>query len=290
MKKIVFIITIILVCCILASAISFNQTTDNTCISLQCTNVQLSETMMEESAIIIENRLKDIGHKPSKVTIKDGGIIEICFRKGNDLIKNNQLLTSKGTFEFYETVDRNTVLKNVKKEDSLFSSLIIPEMNSERAKISNSVLGYYSEINNAESLAFTNSLNKSFGVDLKFALSVFKDKEQYLSLFVLKSNACLDGNSISEIKIGKDKKMGVYSISMNFDAHGTKKWAEITRNSIGKEITMVLDDRVYFAPTVMAEIKEGKSMITGIFSEFEASVLQAIIKNGEIPLDFKVIQ
>ncbi len=275
---------------ILISAIPFNKNNKNVCISLKCTDAIISETLMEESAKIIENRLKDIGHKPSQVTIAEEGLIEICFKNENDLIKVSHLLTLKGKFEFYETIDRNNVLKNLKKDDKLFSALNIPEENSEKPKLSNSVLGYYSENTISESSEFIESLNKEFSEEIKFALSKFEGKEKNLSLYILKPTAFLDGNSISNVRSDKDKETGEYFISMNFDDEGTKKWAEITRKNIGKEIAMVLDDQVYFAPIVMAEIKGGKSMISGIFSKDEASVLIALIKNGELPLEFKIIK
>jgi preprotein translocase subunit SecD len=41
----------------------------------------------------------------------------------------------------------------------------------------------------------------------------------------------------------------------------------MTRNNIGKTVAITIDDRVYALPTVMAEIKEGRAMISGLENE-----------------------
>jgi preprotein translocase subunit SecD len=287
MKTIVYIVTAIMISGILISAIPFNKNNENICISLKCKDALLNESLMEESALIIENRLKDIGYKPLGMTIAEQGVIEICFKNEKDMNKVKHLLTIKGKFELYETIDRNTILKILKK-DELFSGLIIPDNNNK--KTPNSVLGWYSVNSIPESNEFIESLNKEFSEDIKFALSKFESKEKNRSLYILRPAAFLDRNSITDLNNYKDKETGAYFISMNFGEKGTKKWAEITRKNIGKEIAMVLDGEVYSAPKVMAEIKEGKSVISGNFSKDEASVLIALIKNGELPLEFKIIQ
>jgi len=289
MKTILYIVTAIMISGILFSAIPFSKNNETVCINLKCTDAEINASFMEESARIIENRLKDIGHKPLQVTIAEGGFIEICFKNENDLNKVSQLITAKGKFEFYETIDRNNVLKNLKKDDKLFKDLNIPVENGKNTNMSNPVLGYYGEHTVSELCEFMESLNKAYGEDIKFALSKIEDKEKTRALYLLKSEAFLNGNSISDVRNDKDKETGTYFISMNFNDEGTKKWAEITRNNIGKEIAFLLDDQVYFAPTVMAEIKGGKSMISGIFSKDETSVLCALIKNGELPLSFEII-
>lgn len=290
MKTIIYLVTAIMISSILISSIPFNKKNKDACISLQCTDASINASQMEVSAKIIENRLKDVGHKPSKVTIAKQGIIEICFKNEDDLIKTRHLLTLKGKFEFYETIDRNNVLKNLKENEQLFIGLNIPEESNEKQILPNSVLGYYGGGTIQESSEFIDSLNKGWGDDVKFALSKFEGKEKNLSLYLLKPVSFLDGSSISKVRGDKNRKTSEYFISMNFDEEGSKKWAEITRNNIGKEIAMVLDDQVYFAPTVMAEIKGGQSMISGIFSKKEVSELSAIIKNGELPLRFKIIK
>jgi preprotein translocase subunit SecD len=56
-------------------------------------------------------------------------------------------------------------------------------------------------------------------------------------------------------------------VEIRFNLKGARKWAEMTRNNIGKTVAITIDDRVYALPTVMAEIKEGRAMISGLENE-----------------------
>mgnify|MGYP000597473569 CR=1 FL=1 len=53
-------------------------------------------------------------------------------------------------------------------------------------------------------------------------------------------------------------------MSMNTD--GARRWAQLTKQNIGKSIAIVLDGYVYSAPNVNNEITGGNSQITGHFT------------------------
>ena len=57
-----------------------------------------------------------------------------------------------------------------------------------------------------------------------------------------------------------------------------------------KSIALVMDNKVYYAPKVMEEIKNGRCKISGDFSVKEAKMLISLIVNGELPLDFELIE
>ncbi len=52
-----------------------------------------------------------------------------------------------------------------------------------------------------------------------------------------------------------------------------KAWRQITGDNVGRPIAMVIDGRVYSAPTVNCAIEGGRSQITGTFNEAEAQLL-----------------
>lgn len=49
--------------------------------------------------------------------------------------------------------------------------------------------------------------------------------------------------------------------------------SKITKDNIGRPIAIVIDGRVYSAPTVNCAIEGGRSQITGGFNEAEAKLL-----------------
>ena len=57
------------------------------------------------------------------------------------------------------------------------------------------------------------------------------------------------------------------------NAEGSKTWARLTKENIGREIAIVLDGYAYSFPTVNTEITGGSSQITGNFTPEEAKDL-----------------
>ena len=111
----------------------------------------------------------------------------------------------------------------------------------------------------------------------------------------LKSNRkpALDGDVITDVEIIYEN--GNAGIQMVMNAEGAKKWRRVTaiasKDPNNKEcIAIVLDGRVYSAPTVQEEIPNGISSITGRFTTSEANDLILILKNGRLPAKTMIIE
>ncbi|MCY4419216.1 MAG: protein translocase subunit SecDF [Cytophagales bacterium] len=80
------------------------------------------------------------------------------------------------------------------------------------------------------------------------------------------------------------------SVSMQMNSKGARAWRNLTRDNIGKQIAVVLDDRVYSAPVVQSEIPNGSSQISGNFSIEEAKDLANILKSGALPVPVRIVE
>ena len=101
--------------------------------------------------------------------------------------------------------------------------------------------------------------------------------------------AKLEGEHIIEASQGYDERNRP-SINMKMDAVGTRIWAQMTKDNVGKPIAIVLDDVVYSAPFVQNEIPYGSSQITGSFTTNEAQDLASILQSGKLPAPAKIVQ
>jgi preprotein translocase subunit SecD len=71
-------------------------------------------------------------------------------------------------------------------------------------------------------------------------------------------------SEISEAHISASKMVAwnnSEAIEIKFNEEGTKLFAELTRNNIGKRIGMVLNGELVSAPIVQAEIQSGKALV-----------------------------
>jgi SecD/SecF fusion protein len=75
---------------------------------------------------------------------------------------------------------------------------------------------------------------------------------------------------------------------MNSD--GTRRWAQMTKQNIGRSIAIVLDNYVYSAPNVNSEIPNGNSVITGNFTPEQSKDLANVLKSGKMPAPARIVQ
>ena len=59
---------------------------------------------------------------------------------------------------------------------------------------------------------------------------------------------------------------------------GTEKWSEMTKEAIGEQIAIIVDNRVLYAPYVQTEITNRRTQISGL-QEMDAKLLSYIIPN-----------
>ena len=62
-------------------------------------------------------------------------------------------------------------------------------------------------------------------------------------------------------------------IAITFTDDGRKRFAEVTRQNIGKRLAIIIDGQLYSALTIMAEISGGTAEVSGSFTEQEAKRL-----------------
>ncbi len=131
--------------------------------------------------------------------------------------------------------------------------------------------------------------------NIKFAWEYkgFGENQEAVILHALKTSrdggASLTGDKVTDARrdVGQ---LGNIEVSMTMNGEGAKMWRNLTRNNVGKSIAIVLDDVVYSSPNVQNEIPNGRSSITGSFSNEEAGDLANILKSGKLPAPTRIVE
>ena len=79
-------------------------------------------------------------------------------------------------------------------------------------------------------------------------------------------------------------------VSMSMNTDGSRRWAVLTKQNVGREIAIVLDGYVYSAPRVNGEITGGNSQITGNFTPEVTKDLANVLKSGKMPAPARIVQ
>ncbi|HIT87509.1 MAG TPA: protein translocase subunit SecD [Candidatus Coprocola pullicola] len=104
----------------------------------------------------------------------------------------------------------------------------------------------------------------------------------------------LTGDMVADARkqVGQVSQSGVSQsyVSLEFTEEGKQLFAQATKDNIGKQIAIVLDDEVVSAPVVNAEITDGNAMITGNFTPEEAERTASLIRAGSLPFNLNVLK
>lgn len=141
--------------------------------------------------------------------------------------------------------------------------------------------------------------------DVKFVYSAkpvqpFTNGLWYYELYSLKKQgtsdeAPLDGSMIVSARNDVNQNNQV-EVGMNMNPDGAKIWRLLTQKQVNKYgpgkngfIAITLDDQVQSAPRVNEEIPNGRSSISGSFTQEEAKDLANILQAGKLPAPARII-
>ncbi len=121
-----------------------------------------------------------------------------------------------------------------------------------------------------------------------------KDGTELIGLYAIKGNrknkATIEGDVILDAAQVFDQ-LNKPEVSMTMNSSGTKQWAKMTADNVGKFVAVVLDDYVYTAPSVNQVISGGRTSISGgSMTIAEAEDIATVLKAGKLPAAARMIQ
>lgn len=106
----------------------------------------------------------------------------------------------------------------------------------------------------------------------------------------LEQRSLLEGAHLSDARLGFDQTTGEPLVTFRLDKYGAKRFADITKENIGRALAVVLDGRVITAPVIRGIIGGGAGEISGGFSVAEAKDLALLLRAGSLPAPLKVVE
>ncbi len=215
----------------------------------------------------------------------------------SDTSKKNQSLLdliNKDTAKVAEGTTREAfTLKN-----PLFG-ILIPRVTAEGQPLPSCLIGLASSKDTAQINSYLkmNQIKALFPRDLKLMWSQNPYKsDPTKSMFELHAikittrdgRPPLGGDVITSARTSTGVT-GDVKVDMSMNTDGSKTWARMTRENIGRCLVVVLDGYVRSYPRVQNEITGGSTEITGDFTIEEADDLANILKSGKLPAPAKII-
>jgi preprotein translocase subunit SecD len=79
-------------------------------------------------------------------------------------------------------------------------------------------------------------------------------------------------------------------VSFRFDTLGARRFADVTKNNVGRPFAIVLDGKVISAPVIREPILGGSGIISGGFTVQSANELALLLRAGALPAPLKIIE
>ena len=192
-----------------------------------------------------------------------------------------------------EPADNAVAMEQMKKEHPLASILQLNPNGS-------CVVGYadYKDTAQVNTYLAMKEVKEMLPKDLRLKWGVkgadFDKTGRIFELYAIKSSerngrAPLEGDVITDAKDEFDN-FGKPCVSMSMNTDGSRRWAVLTKNNVGKAIAIVLDGYVYSAPNVNGEITGGHSQITGHFTPEVTKDLANVLRSGKMPAPARIVQ
>jgi preprotein translocase subunit SecD len=99
---------------------------------------------------------------------------------------------------------------------------------------------------------------------------------------VIKERAVITGDMLNRAQGTFSSESSLPIIAFEFNAQGARRFAEITRDNVGKRFAAVLDGAVITAPNIRGPILGGSGIIEGDFTIEEANETAVLLNSGAL--------
>ena len=184
-----------------------------------------------------------------------------------------------GTVTFCETYTQQEVISKLDPDEGFFTWVQIENTDPRSSKIGTCSEADFKLLwNYIQSETFRAKVQE----DLIIAMGV-EGEDKMVPLYAIRKNASNDvfpgQQDVVEVSVIKSDHVENYALSLSFSESGAKKWASMTRLNKGKDIAILFNGTVLAAPKVQEEIRDGKCMISGKFTESEMKQLKSVLEN-----------
>ncbi|MDH4200579.1 MAG: protein translocase subunit SecD [Spirochaetia bacterium] len=151
----------------------------------------------------------------------------------------------------------------------------------------------------AQRYEYIKEVEKLINLPVQYGIYVYWSKDPEMKtkntiprqFLVLERKISMSGDDITpNTYVGFDQENVQNTVNFQLTPEGTKKFAKVTTENIGKFLAILIDDKVRSYPTIRSAIATGSAQISGDFSPQEAKDLALIIKEGSLPVPMKIVE
>ena len=100
----------------------------------------------------------------------------------------------------------------------------------------------------------------------------------------------LNGDNLINAQPSFDNRNNETIVTFTLDRIGTKKFAKATQRYVGRQLAIILDNKIISAPQIREPIIGGNGQITGNFTFQTATDLALLLRSGALPAPLEIVE
>jgi preprotein translocase subunit SecD len=133
--------------------------------------------------------------------------------------------------------------------------------------------------------------------DKQFLMGKLEDQggQKFAELFLVHREAEMTGKVLETAGVNINQgnqgvNAGAAVVELTLNREGSRRFARITGDNVGRRLAIVLDNKVFMAPNIRSKIPNGRAIIEGLESVDEAKELANLLKHGALPSTVKTVE
>jgi protein-export membrane protein SecD len=108
--------------------------------------------------------------------------------------------------------------------------------------------------------------------------------------WAVKKRVIVSGDMLVDAQPSFDQRNGEPIVNFKFDSNGARRFADVTKENVGRPFAIVLDNKVISAPVIREPILGGSGQISGSFTVQGANDLAVLLRAGALPAPLTVLE
>jgi SecD/SecF fusion protein len=98
------------------------------------------------------------------------------------------------------------------------------------------------------------------------------------------------GGDLTDAQPAFDTQTNQPIVNFRFNVRGAQRFGQATTENLGRQLAIVLDNRVISAPTIQSPITGGSGQISGSFTVEQVNNLAILLRSGALPAKLNIVE
>ena len=107
---------------------------------------------------------------------------------------------------------------------------------------------------------------------------------------VVERHVMVAGDRLTNAQAGTNQQTGEVDVVLNFDSVGAKQFGQATKENVGRNFAIVLDNKIIEDARIREAILAGSAEISGGFTMQSANEIAGLLRAGALPAPLKVVE